>query len=137
MSDILVTYKQQNKYDKYFALTTMEQRSIDTLTTNFIQELITDKGSNVFDRDYGTDFISDIGEQVNIHKVRYIIDNSLSEIKKKYSIVSINTSNVNFNVSDGFLEIHLSIEFEDVAVEKHFNFIYNGIFTEKMILEVD
>ena len=137
MSDILVTYKQQNKYDKYFALTTTEKRSVDALTTNFIQELVTDKGSNVFDKEYGTTFISQVGAQVNIHKIRYIIDNSLDEIKAKYSIVSINTSNVNFNNSNGFLEIHFGVEFENVAVEKYFNFIYNGIFTEKMILEVD
>jgi len=137
MSDVLVTYKHQNKYDRYYAIPTVEQRTVDTLTTNFIQELITEKGSNVFDRNYGTTFISDIGDQVNFYKVEYLVNNTLNDIKKKYSIVNIEVSNATFNSSNGFLEIHLRIEYEDIAVEKFFNFMYNGIFTDKMILEID
>ncbi len=137
MSDVLVTYKQQNKYDKYYALPTAEQRTVDTITTNFIQELVTEKGSNVFDKEYGTTFISDIGEHVNFYKIEYLINNSLEDIKNKYHIVNLEVHDSNFNTTNGFLEIHLRVEFEDVAVEKYFNFIYNGIFTDKMILEID
>jgi hypothetical protein len=115
----------------------VEQRTVDALTTNFIQELVTEKGSNVFDKNYGTTFISDIGDQVNFYKVEYLVNNTLEDIKNKYSIVNLEVSNATFNKSNGFLEIHLRIEFEDVAVEKFFNFVYGGIFTDKMILEID
>lgn len=137
MSDVLITYKQQNKFDKYYALPTAEKRSVDALTTNFIQELITVRGSNAFDKKYGTTFITDIGEQVNIHKVKYIIDKNLDEIKQKYNITKLTVGDTSFNTTDGFLEIHLTIEFDGLAVEKHFDFIYNGVFTDKMILEID
>jgi len=137
MSDVLITYRQQNKHDKYFALPTKEKRSLDALTTNFIQELVTEKGSSIFDRSYGTNFISSIGEQVNIYKIEYIIKNNLEEIKNKYNVVDITVKNTNFNTNDGFLEIHIGVEYKDFAVERHFNFIYQGVFTEKTILEID
>ncbi len=137
MSDVMVTYKQQNKFDKYYAIPIEERQTIDTLTTNFLQELITQKGSCSFDKQYGTTFITEIGNQVNIYKIRYLLENSVLDIKEQYGILSITAPKAEFNTSDGFLEIWLTIEYEDIAVEKHFNFMYDGIYTDKTILEID
>jgi hypothetical protein len=137
MSDVLVTYKSQNKFEKYFVLPTEEQKTIDSLTTNFIQELVTEKGTCIFDREYGSNFLKEVGEQVNIYKIQHILENSISEIKEKYGIASVDVSDAIFNQSDGFLEIRLSIEYSDVSLEKHFNFMYSGTFTDKLIVEID
>lgn len=137
MSDVLVTYKQQNKFDKYYVLPTTEKTTIDNLTTNFLQELVTKRGSCAFDKEYGSTFIEEVGDHANIYKIQYILDKSIEGLKEKYGIDSVVVSNSIFNNSNGFLEIHMRIEYEDVAVEKHFNFMYNGIYTDKMILEID
>jgi len=137
MSDVLITYKNSNKFEKYFVVPAKERQTIDTLTTNFIQELVTEKGTCAFDKKYGSYFIRDIGEHVNIHKIRYVLDESIEDIKKKYGIVNVSVDNAQFNASDGFMEIWLSIEYEEIAVEKRFNFMYDGLYTDKIILEMD
>lgn len=137
MSDVLITYKHQNKNDRYHLLPSAEQATVDNVITNFIQELITQKSSSLFNRSYGTDFIDDLGSQINIYKVDYLLQNSIGDLKEKYGIISISTGDAILNKSNGFLEVSLKLEMSEVAVETHFDFMYNGLFTDQTIVEMD
>jgi len=137
MSNVLITYKNQNKLDKYHLLPSAEQTTVDNVIANFIQELVTEKGSSLFDREYGSTFMYELGPQVNIYKIDYILKNSIEPLKAKYGITAVTVGTANFNTSDGFLDIDLKIEMDDMAVETHFNFVYGGLFTDQMIVEMD
>ncbi len=133
----IITYKEQNKFDKYYAMTTSEKANINDVVSMFMKELTTVKGSNLFDRGYGTTFMDDISKQVNIYKVRWYLENSYIDVFNKYGIVSVSTSDVTMNTSTGFLDIRLKIFFEDLALEHYETFLYNGMYTTETIIEMD
>ncbi len=138
MSDgILLTYRDQNKFDKYYTLTSDKKMEVDDIVSMFMKELTTEVGTNLFDRNYGTTFMSDISKQVNIHKVEYMLKNNYSHTFEKYGISRIETSGVDMNKSTGFLDIHMKIFFEDLAIEHYTSFLYGGAFTTNTIIEVD
>jgi hypothetical protein len=138
MSDgVFITYKEQNKFDKYLTLTTSEKKNIDDVVTMFIKELTTVKGSNVFDKEYGSTFMNDISKQVNFYKIEHFIKNSYSDLYEKYGIVSLDVSGVSMNVHTGFLDIRLKIIFEEYALEHYTKFLYDGVFTNDTIIEME
>ena len=137
MSDVLITYREQNKLDTYYSKTAREQADLNDLVSMFIKELLTEKGSNVFDRSYGTTFMEDISGQVNIYKVEFFLDNNYAETYKKYGIVKVETKDVFKNVRTGFLDVRLRIVFRDFALEHYTSFLYNGTYTTETIIEMD
>jgi hypothetical protein len=137
MAEALVTYKKQNKFDKYFDITSSEKAKIDDLVAMFAKELTTKKGTNLFDRNYGSSFIDDISDYVNIYKIQWFFDNKYNDLYEKYGITEIEASDATFSRTDGFLNISIKIGFKDVALEHYINFLYNGIFTENTIIEMD
>lgn len=138
MSDgVLITYKEQNKFDKYYAMSSTEKANINDVVSMFMKELTTVKGSNLFDREYGTTFMDDISSQVNVYKIRWFLENKYKDTYKKYGIVKIGTEDVSQNVHTGFLDIHIKIYFEDLALEHYESFLYNGIYTTDTIIEMD
>jgi len=136
MSDAIVSYKYKNKFERYHLLTTTEQATYDDLVTNFIKELITEVGSCVFDKDYGTNFYEYLGNVANIYRVRDAINKATDEIKDKYGIVAVDVSDVHFSSADGFMNISLKIFFKDVALVSYLNAVYNGSYTDKDIIEI-
>jgi hypothetical protein len=134
---ILVTYKEQAKFDKYYTLPSKERAKIDDVVSMFIKELTTLKGSNVFDKEYGTTFIEDISSQVNFYKVEYFLKNKYKELYDKYGIVRVDVTDVSFNTSNGFLEVRMKIIFKEYALEHYTSFLYNGIYTTNTIIEMD
>jgi len=139
MSDILYSIKKSNKNEKYQHETGVEVKGedIDRMTSNFMQELVTDAGSVLFDKKYGTTFLTDIKDQVNIHKVRYLLENGYQSTKGKYGILSVETNDVFFDKKDGFLNIVLTLIFSGFKADTSASFIYNGTFTTKTIIEVE
>ena len=139
MSEIIYTVKKKN-IDERYAHTTGESKSeedIDTLTSNFMQELVTDLGSVLFDKDYGTTFLLDIGDQVNIYKVRYLLDRNYQSTKDKYGILSVETSDVFFDKKDGFLNMALVLLFDGFKSQTATAIRYDGSFTTNTIIEVE
>lgn len=138
MSDgVLLTYKEQNKYDKYYALPSDEKMKIDDVVSMFMKELTTIKGSNLFDRNYGTSFMNDIASQLNIYKIEYMLDNNYKDTYAKYGIEKVVANDVSMNRATGFLDVHVKIFFHDLALEHYTSFLYNGAFTTNTIIEVD
>ncbi len=136
-SGVLVTYKEQNKFDKYYVKTTAEKADINDVVSMFMKELTTIKGSSLFDRNYGTTFIDDISGQVNIYKVRWFLENKYNDTLEKYGIVKVWTEDATMNTHNGFLEIRLKIHFEEFALEHYETFLYNGTYTTETIIEMD
>jgi len=136
MADAIVSYKFRNKFDKYYALPTTEQAKYDDLAANFAKELVTEKGSCIFDREYGTLFYHDIGDIANIHKMRSVVSNNAEAIKYKYGIEQVDVGEAKFNSKDGFLEISLRILFRDVALNMTSQILYSGTYTDKDIVEI-
>jgi hypothetical protein len=134
---VLITYREQNKLDRYYALTSTEKASIDDLVAMFIKELTTIKGSNVFDKSYGTSFMDDISKQVNFYKVEYFLKNGYTELYNKYGIVRVDVSDVSMNVHTGFLDVKMKIVLEEYALEHYTSFLYNGTYTTETIIEMD
>ncbi len=135
MSDVIITYAQQNKQEKYNLLTSSEQRSVSSVTANFIQELVTKRGSNVFEREYGTLFIDNLGSQANVHKINYFLKQEITKLREKYSIVSGLVTKAWTSPGSGILNIEMTIEFNDVMVSSYVDFRFNGSFTDKDIIE--
>jgi len=103
----------------------------------FIKELTTLKGSNVFDRSYGSTFMNDISDQTNFYKIEYFLANYYEDLYKKYGIIRVDVIETKMNTSNGFLEVWLKIVFEDIALEHYTSFMYNGIYTNNTIIEMD
>ncbi len=118
-------------------MTTSEKANINDVVAMFMKELTTVKGSNLFDREYGTTFMDDISKQVNIYKVRWYLENNYSDVFNKYGIVNITTSDVTMNTHTGFLDVRLKIFFKDLALEHYETFLYNGMYTTETIIEMD
>ena len=104
---------------------------------NFAIELMTQKGSSLFDKNYGTDFISDLGEQVNEYKVKYYIDNFYKETKKKYDIISIEVTSVEYSRVNNSLDIEMVVNFKDISFQTKIEMPYAGSYTTKPILEIN
>ena len=136
MADAIVSYKYKNKFEKYYSLPTSEQATYDDLTTNFIKELITEKGSCIFDKNYGTNFYALLGNVANIYRVRDAIKKATDEIKDKYGIVAVDTSNVHYSTSDGFMNVTLKIFYRDVALQAYMDTMFSGKYTERDIIEI-
>jgi len=136
MADAIVSYKYKNKFEKYYSLPTTEQATYDDLAANFIKELITERGSCIFDSSYGTSFYELLGNVANIYKVRDAIKKSTEEIKDKYGIDKVDVSNVHFSDSDGFMNATIKIFFEEVALQTYVDMMYNGTYTNKDIIEI-
>ena len=136
-SGVLLTYREQAKFDRYYTLTSEEKANINDIVAMFIKELTTLKGTNVFDKEYGTTFMDDISKQVNFYKVEYFIKNRYKELYPKYGIVRVDVADVNFNTNNGFLEVRMKIIFEEYALEHYTSFLYNGIYTTNTIIEMD
>jgi hypothetical protein len=117
-------------------LTSTEKATYDDLVTNFIKELITERGSCIFDRNYGTTFYEDLGQVVNIYKVRDAVQNASNQIKDKYGIVTVDVEDANYTSHDGFMNVRIKVFFSDVAVDTYMNFMYEGNFTDKNIIEI-
>ena len=136
MSDVLYLIKKRNISEAYSHHTEEGLKELDAVVANFIQELITIKGTCLFDRDYGTTFLTDLGREVNVYKIRYILANNYHSTKEKYGILAVETLNVHMSRDDGFLDLHLKISFPGVAIETNTATWYNGQFTTKTIIEV-
>jgi len=139
MAGILYSIEKKNRRDKYqheAKKMPSTEYEINILTANFMQELVTEVGSVLFDKSYGTTFLSDIAKQVNIYKIRYLLDNEYLSTKSKYGILSIETRDVFFDPKDGFLNIDMTLLFESFKSMTKASFVYNGTFTTKTIIEV-
>ena len=135
MSQIIFSYTQKNK-DEEYALSTEEYKSdLERKITNFMQELITVKGSSLFALDYGTTFLHDLGGNVNIYKVRYLLDQNYRETKDKYNIKDVET--LAAYLKEGFLVLDIKIIFDKVAVSTGTTFPFSGDFTTNTIIEVN
>ena len=104
---------------------------------NFTIELVTEKGSSLFDKNYGTTFIDDLGEQINEYKVKYYIENSYEETKKKYDIMLVEVTSVEYSRSNNSLDIDMVIAFKDVSFQTKIEMPYTGSYTTKPILEIN
>jgi hypothetical protein len=138
MSEIIYSINTKNRNEAY--IHKPEQVKIDDINTKtayFMQELVTAKGSLLFDKQYGTTFLDDIGTQVNIYKVRYLLEKNYLPTKAKYGILSIETNKVFFSQKDGFLNIELALVFDGFKSNTGTAFAYNGSFTTKTIIEVE
>ena len=136
MSDIVYSVKKKGDTDRY-ENTTDGSTNINTKIANFIQELVTDKGSCIFDKEYGTRFIRDIGEIVNIYKVDYLVKNNYHEVKDKHNVSFIEAVDVHFSQSDGFLNISLRVTIDNVVSIADTAISYTGSFTKNTIIEVE
>lgn len=135
LSDVLVTYAQHNKNDSYNLLTESRKRDVQSITSNFIQELVTKKGSNVFDKEYGTLFIDNLGSQINVHKVNYFLKAEVDGMRKKYGIVDVSVSKAWLSTGTGMLNIEINVRFSDTAVDAFVDMRFDGSFTEQDIIE--
>lgn len=136
MSDVLYSIKKRNPDETYSHHTSSGFEGLDAKVANFIQELITIKGTCLFDKEYGTTFLTDLGREVNVYKIRYILDRNYQATKDKYGILAVETLSANMRRDDGFLELSLKIIFPGVAIETNTATWYNGQFTTKTIIEV-
>ena len=135
MSQVLVTYSQKNEKDKYSLQTASKQRELDSIITNFIQELVTKKGSNVFDRTYGTLFIDNLGIQINVYKIDYFLKQETLEIRDKYGILDIMVKRAWMDASTGTLNIEISVQFSSLVVDAFLDLRFEGSFTEADLIE--
>ena len=134
MSGTLITYSQKNKNEAYELMTISEKYSISSLSSNFIQELITSKGSNAFDRNYGTNFIESLGEQVNVYKIDFFVKKEGESLLRKYNILSASVGEAWID-GEGALNIKISLDFSDTAVDTFVDFRFSGTFTTGDIIE--
>ena len=131
-----VHYKKVNKFEKYHFLVSSEKQTIDDIVSNFIQEITTTKGTNAFDRDYGTNFIESISDISNPDKVSYFFNINSSSIISKYPIEQVVVKNASFNRSTGTMNVYLVAEFKDVAMDVNFDYPYSGTFVDSELLEI-
>ena len=135
MSGTIVTYLQNNKEEKYLLSTEESKRSIDSIATNFLQEMVTRKGSNLFDKSYGTMFIDNLGSQVNVYKIDYFLKQEVSGMKEKYGITSVSATKAWVDADSGYLNVSITVEFEEMAVSSFVDFRFDGSFTDGDIIE--
>jgi len=136
-SEPLITYKYSNKDEKYYALPAEDRIEIDDIVAMFIKELLTVKGTNMFDRDYGCTFMDDISGPLNIYKVEYLLKNNYKDLYDKYGIVSVEVIGAEKNVQTGFLDVRIKIYFNDLSVTHYTQFIHDGEFTDRIIIELE
>jgi len=101
---------------------------------SFVQELLTTK-SPVLKPGYGTTFIDDLGEIVNIYKMRYYLQMNADLIKNKYGISSIEIIDVE---KDGDALVGYLEAVFDGVLKKSVNFQIdwkNRMFTTEAIVE--
>lgn len=137
MGDILYSVKKRNYRNGYEYDGGESKKDVNSIVSGFIQELITKRGSCLFNDAYGTTFIEDLGDQVNKYKTKYLIENNYDDTKKKYDILRVEVPDTSFSREDGFLNIHLNIFFSRVKVETNAKIIFSGSFTSKTIIEVE
>ena len=135
MAETIITYAQSNKSDKYDLLTGALKKNIDRIATNFIQEVVTTKGSNVFDRNYGTMFLDNLGSQVNVHKIDYFLKKEVSGLHDKYGIESVSATRAWVDVNEGVLNVEITLEFREYAVSSFIDFRFLGSFVDGDIVE--
>lgn len=135
MSSVLFSIKKKPEDTNYSHSSSAKHSKMVDATSSAIKELITELGSSLFDKEYGTTFIEDLGEQVNIYKIQYLVDNKYSYWKEKHGIKKVSISNVQISSIDGFLNISLKIHFNDGYIETETPIGYNGLFTTKTIIE--
>jgi len=100
----------------------------------FVQELLTTK-SPVLKPEYGTTFVNDLGEIVNIYKMRFYLQKNADSIKDKYNITYVNISDVqkSGDALIGYMEVTFNGE-----INKTVDFQIdwkNKIFTTEAIVE--
>ena len=111
--------------------------NIDSITSDFIQELLTDIGTSLFDPSYGTTFLADVGDKVNIHKVRFLLENNYKDTMSKYGIISVEAEEANYFDENGFLDISIKTIFKSFISKTTASFPYSGAYTTKTIIEVE
>ncbi len=137
MAETIVTYAQNNKAEKYNLMTGAAKATLSRIVANLIQELVTTKGSNVFDKSYGTMFIDNLGFQVNVYKIDYFLKEEAKDLFAKYGATGISATRAWADVNTGTLNIEISVEFKDAAVESYVDFRFDGTFTENDIIEYE
>lgn len=131
MSKRIVFNNKKHQYDIKIG----EDSRIDMIAKNFIHELITDIGTSVFDKAYGTTFILDLGELVNIYKVDFYLQEAFSKIKSKHKVKSVSLSGTHKNNHDGFLELSIALVIEDAVVSAGASIEFAGTVTTETIIE--
>lgn len=137
MSDILYSISKKAERDLYIHGVSKSSVNIDSVTADFIQELLTNIGTSLFDPNYGTTFLLDIGDKVNIHKVRFLLENNYKNTMSKYGIISIEAEEANYFDKNGFLDIKIKAIFESFVSKTTASFPYSGAYTTKTIIEVE
>ena len=137
MSEIIYAIKKKRSAVDGYDNTTKKDVNIDVKIANFIQELVTEVGTCLFDKKYGTSFISDIGDIVNIYKIDYLVKNNYKEAKEKHRVTSLEASNVFIGEKDGFLNITLSVGMDDIVASAKTAVLFSGSLTDKTIIEVE
>ena len=102
----------------------VKETKIDYLTIlkNFTKELLTSKNSSPIKIDYGTNFISKLGNIVNIYKIRYYLEEEIESIKDKYKLQEV--------------EVVEAYQEKDMLVVK-LNAIFNDGYKHNTYLQVD
>ena len=131
MSNRIIFNNKKQQYDIKIG----EDSRIDTIAKNFIHELITDIGTSVFDKTYGTTFILDLGELVNMYKVDFYLQEAFNKIKSKHKVERVSLSSTHKNHADGFLELNIELVIEDAVVSAGASVEFAGIVTTETIIE--
>jgi hypothetical protein len=110
-----------------------EEKNIKKITMDFIQELFTTY-SPPLKPNYGTTFIDDLGEIVNIYKFKYYLEINAEKIMHKYEIEEIDIEDI---VSDkGMLIGHISLIIKGAKRTEDFKINWsNKHFTNEAIVE--
>lgn len=136
MSSPYVHYKKSNEFERYHYLTSKEKTDINDIVSSFIQELMTTKGSNAFQRDFGTNFKKEITDIANADKVIYFIEMESAKIVNKYGITKILVKEVKHNLKSTTLDISIDVIVGDIAVSAMFDYFFNGNYISSDLLEI-
>jgi len=101
---------------------------------NFITELFTSKNSSPIKRNYGSDFIENVGDLFNIYKLNYYLDNE-KDLREKHSILEAKITEISQNGELLNLEMELIIESDKkfkIFIETNWNY---SRYTSKDIVE--
>lgn len=131
MSDRIIFKQVQKQYDIQIG----EDSRLDRITKNFIHELVTDKGTSVFDKEYGTNFIPNLGTLVNKYKVDYYLQLAFESIAEKHEVDAVTLTSTAENANDGFLELYITLTIGDMAVSAETSIEFDGNFTAETIIE--
>ncbi|MDF1879610.1 hypothetical protein JHD46_08170 [Sulfurimonas sp. SAG-AH-194-C20] len=131
MSDGFMFVNKKNQYD----VTDETLNKFDNIVSRFTHELVTDIGSCVFDKDYGTTFSEDLGTIINIYKVDFFLQKAFALIKDKHSVDSVTLVDSKHNHSDGFLDLSITVEAIGRKAVVLSNLEYNGESTTDTIVE--